>query len=94
MIRVIARTLVREECIETYCALAKEMVAQTQKESGNVSYTLNRSAENPRLFAMIEVWESRAALDAHMATEHFRRLVPQMADFAEEKYPLELYTEV
>ena len=94
MIRVVARTLVREGCLEAYYALAKELVEETRKESGNISYTLNQSAENERLHAMIEVWESRAALEAHMGSEHFRRLVPQMAAFAEEKKPLELYTEV
>ena len=94
MIKVVARTIVREECIEAYHTLAKELVAQTQKESGNISYTLNQSVENKKLHAMIEVWESGEALDAHMASEHFKRIVPQMAEYAEEKYPPELYTEV
>lgn len=94
MIKVVARTIVREECIEAYHTLAKELVAQTQKESGNISYTLNQSVENKKLHAMIEVWESGEALDAHMASEHFKRIVPQMAEYAEEKYPLELYSEV
>jgi len=94
MIKVVARTLVREECIDPYHALAKELVASTQKESGNISYTLNQSFEDKRLHAMIEVWESKEALDAHLASEHFKRIVPQMAQYAEEKYPLELYSEV
>ena len=94
MIKVVARTIVREECIEAYHTLAKELVTETQKESGNISYALNQSVENKKLHAMIEVWESREALDAHMASEHFKRIVPQMAEYAEEKYPLELYSEV
>ena len=61
MIKVVARTAVREECIEAYHTLAKELVAETQKESGNISYTLNQSLENKKLHAMIEVWESREA---------------------------------
>ena len=94
MIKVIARTLIRVECIEAYHTLAREMVEKTQKESGNISYTLNQSVENKQLHAMIEIWESKEALDAHMASEHFQRIVPQFAEMAEEKYPLELYTEV
>ena len=78
MIKVVARTIVREECIEAYHTLAKELVEETQKESGNISYTLNQSLENKKLHAMIEVWESREALDAHMASEHFKRIVPQI----------------
>ncbi|MBE6997740.1 MAG: antibiotic biosynthesis monooxygenase [Ruminococcaceae bacterium] len=94
MIRVVARTLVREENIDAYHALAKELVEKTQKERGNVSYTLNQSVEDPRMHAMIEVWESRDALEAHLASEHFLRIVPQMGQLAQEKYPLEMYTEV
>ena len=95
MIKVIARTLVREECIEAYHALARELVALTQKENGCISYTINQSTADKRLHAMIEAWEDMDALKAHMASEHFRRLVPQMGQYAEgERLPAELYTEV
>ena len=94
MIKVVARTLVREDAIEAYHALAREIVAETQKEPGNITYTMNQSAQDKRLHAMIEAWESREALDAHMASAHFKRIVPQMAQYAEESYPPEIYTEV
>ncbi len=94
MIKVVARTLVREECVEAYRALAEEIVEKSQKEPGNVFYTLNQSVENRRLYAMIEAWETMEALQTHMASEHFKRIVPQMAQYAEEKYPPELFSEV
>ena len=94
MLRVVARTLVKEGCIEAYQTLAKELVAASQRENGNVSYTMNQSVEDKRLHAMIEVWKSKDALDAHMKTEHFGRICPQLAPFAEESYPLELFEEV
>jgi quinol monooxygenase YgiN len=94
MIKVVARTLVREECIEAYHALAREIVEKTKQECGNVFYTMNQSMEDKRLHAMIEAWETMEALQAHMASEHFKRIVPQMAELAEEKYPPELYSEV
>ena len=94
MIKVVARTLVREEAIEAYHALAREIVALTSSEQGCISYTMNQSAGDKRLHAMIEAWESMEALQAHMASEHFQRIVPQMGQLAEEKYPPELYSEV
>jgi quinol monooxygenase YgiN len=94
MIKVVARTIVREECIEAYHALAREIVAETHKEPGNISYTMNQSTEDKRLHAMIEAWESMDALKAHMESEHFKRIVPQMAQYAEEHLPPEIYTEV
>ena len=94
MIKVVARTVVREECIEAYQALAREIVAETQKERGCISYTMNQSTGDKRLHAMIEVWESMDALNAHMASEHFKRLVPQMGQYAEEKLPPDIFTEL
>ena len=94
MIKVVARTLVRPECIAAYQALARELAAKTQAEPGNLSYTLNQSLETPCLHAMIEVWESREALNRHMQTEHFRRLVPELSALSEEKYPLEFFSQI
>ena len=94
MIKVVARTLVREECIEAYHALAKEIVEETKKDRGMITYTMNQSTGDKRLHAMIEAWEDMEALKSHMASEHFRRIVPQMAQYAEESYPPEIYSEV
>ncbi len=94
MIKVVARTLVREECIDAYQALAREIVEKTRQESGNVFYTMNQSVEDKRLHAMIEAWETMEALQAHMASDHFRRIVPQMGELAEENFSPELYSEI
>ncbi len=94
MIKVVAKTLVREGRVDSYKSLAGELVAETRKESGNISYTLNQDIKNNRLYAMIEAWEDQKSLDQHMASEHFRRIVPQLAEMAEENYPIEIYTEV
>ena len=94
MLIVVAKSLVKEECVEAYCKIAKELVARSQSDTGRVYYTLNVSAENPRLFAMLECWESQEALQAHMASEHFKTMVPQLGPMVEESYPLELYVEI
>ena len=94
MIKVVARTLVREECIEAYHALAKEIVEETKKDPGMITYTMNQSTTDKRLHAMIEAWEDMESLQAHMESEHFKRLVPQMAQYSEKHYPPEIYTEL
>ena len=94
MIKVVARTKVREECIEAYHALAREIVEETKKDRGMIAYTMNQSTTDKQLHAMIEAWEDMESLKAHMASEHFQRIVPQMAQYAEEAYPPEIYTEV
>lgn len=94
MIKVVARTLVREECIEAYQTLAREIVAASQNDRGVITYTMNQCTGDKRIHAMIEAWEDMESLQAHMASEHFRRIVPQMAQYAEEGYPPEIYTEI
>ncbi|GAA1318449.1 antibiotic biosynthesis monooxygenase [Leucobacter albus] len=44
----------------------------------NISYELFVDHEDPGHFIFVEEWPDRAALDAHCATEHFTRLVPQI----------------
>ena len=94
MIKVVAKSLVKEACVEAYTKLAKELVDKSQSDAGMVYYTLNISVENPRLFAMLECWENQEALQAHMASEHFTTMVPQLGPMVEEGYPLELFVEV
>ena len=62
-------------------------------EEGNITYTLNQDINNPRAFAMIEIWKDQDAIDKHNASEHFRTLVPKLGVMAEEK-SIALYQEV
>ena len=94
MIKIVARRVVRADRIEAYQALARELVACSQAEPGNISYTLNQSVSDPRVHTMLEVWRDRAAIDAHNASEHFTRIVPQLGALVEQADPVELYTEV
>ena len=80
MLKIVARMKVKEERVETFKTLFKELVESTVKEEGNVSYTLNVSNKYPQRFLLIEVWKDQAALDKHMASEPFKRLLPQISE--------------
>ena len=94
MIKIIARRVVRAEDIDKYETLARELVEKSQAEAGNVSYTLNKSVADPKVHTFIEIWKDQAAIDAHNASEHFTRLVPQLGALVEHADPVELYTEL
>ncbi len=94
MIKILANRLILEECVEVYLRTASELVSASQAEPGCVTYTLNRCVENPRQFCFIEIWKDQAAIDSHNASEHFTRIVPQLAKLVEISYPVEHYTEV
>ena len=94
MIKIVSRRIIRPDCIERFQSLARELARASQKEPGCLGYTLNQSREDPRLHAFIEFWADQAALDAHGASEHFRRLVPQFVELTEERPPVEYYEEL
>ena len=94
MIKIIARRVIRPDCIEAFHTLAQELAAASRAEAGNLSYTLNQSPADVRLHAFIEVWQDQAAIDAHNRSEHFTRIVPQFAALTEERLPVEFFTEL
>jgi quinol monooxygenase YgiN len=55
-------------------ALLRELREASRKEEGVVAFEVGRSQEKPNVFALWEAYRDKAALDAHMATEHFKRL--------------------
>jgi len=72
MIAVVAGITIKEGKFEDYVKCAERMTAETRKEIGCKAYEFCQNADEPLKCAMIEKWESRAALDAHMQTTHFK----------------------
>jgi quinol monooxygenase YgiN len=61
-----------EERVErTLLALA----AEARKEPGCRAFRPTRSVDDPRVFVIYEEYDDEAALEAHSASEHFRRYV-------------------
>ena len=92
MVKVVARSKIREGQIEAYKKLAAELVRKTRKEEGCISYELFQDAQNQNIFAFIESWNSRDALDRHMKSAHFQRIIPQMAPLREGPAEINVYS--
>lgn len=52
-----------------------EMVGLTRAEPGCLGYDLYQSVDDPSLMFLYENWTDQAALDKHMNTSHFYRIV-------------------
>jgi Uncharacterized conserved protein len=78
MIVVYAKSIVVEKNVEKFLQLAKELIEETRKENGNVSYELVRGTENKSIFAFIEKWADKEVLDTHMKTKHFTTIIPEL----------------
>lgn len=59
---------------EALLKVAAPCVTATRKEDGCISYTPYLSVENDDDIFVFEQWASKAALDAHMQTAHFKEL--------------------
>ena len=94
MIKITARQVIKKECIAKYRELTRELVAKSQAEEGNISYTSNQSISDERVHCFIEYWKDQAAIDTHNTTEHFQRIIPQLSEMFDEPEIVDLYTEV
>ena len=93
-IHIVARDHFKTECVEDALKLVQELVAATRREPGNLAYTYCRDANAPDTFAMLEVWDSQEAMTAHLQSEHFTRILPQLTEKMAEPTRLEVYHEL
>jgi quinol monooxygenase YgiN len=56
-------------------SMFRELRAASRKEEGVIEFEVGRSREKPSVFALWEVYRDQAAIDAHVASDHFKRLV-------------------
>lgn len=71
-LRVVARMIARPEAVDEVRAVLSGLVGPTRAEAGCVVYELLQNRNDPTDFTFVEEWESDAALDAHLASEHLR----------------------
>lgn len=94
MIKVVARKLVNEGKVEEVIGLYDQLVEASRKEEGCIKYELYQDEEDPRVLAVMEEWESKEALNKHMKTEHFIKLVPMIGGLTEKKVDKNIYNKI
>lgn len=55
--------------------LFRELRDASRQEAGVIQFEVGRSREKPNVFALWEVYRDQGAVDAHVASEHFKRIV-------------------
>lgn len=71
-----------EENRKKAIALATELVELSLHDDGCIDYDLLGSLTNTDRLVIYETWRDDASLKAHMASDHFRRLVPEIEKVA------------
>jgi quinol monooxygenase YgiN len=92
-VHVIARFVASEGSENQLRALLHGMLAPTHAESGCELYELYESDSRGR-FYLNETWESRDALDRHLATPHFQRLKQVGGELVKEPFEVNIVKEV
>jgi quinol monooxygenase YgiN len=72
---VVARWRAKAGSEERVLAVLDELTAATRAEPGCVGYTPHRSTEDPQDLMIFERYADEDAFQAHVDSEHFRRLV-------------------
>lgn len=77
--------------LEEALPLLREMVECSRKEPGCISYELCELVGEADATAMIETWADEEAMKAHMNSEHFQRIFPQLIKLSAQPARVETY---
>ncbi len=91
MLRIVADNYVLPEKKEEFLKYAEQLVKETRKEDGNLSYHLHVDLKDECHLTFIEEWKDQDAIDAHNGSSHFQELVPKMAQCASKPGTCDIY---
>lgn len=58
---------------EKFLEQAKDLIAGSRAEEGNISYQLYQDTNETNAFVMVEEWKDMEAIKYHGQTEHYKR---------------------
>jgi len=90
-LRVIARIKAQADKVEELRSVLISLVEPTRKEPGCFSYTLLQNNEDPTDFTLVEEWESKQALESHLASKHFKDAGGKLPGLVAVKADIRLY---
>lgn len=69
---------VEADKVEEWLCMAAKLASHTRREDGCISYNFIRVVGTNTTFRIVENWRDEIALEAHVASKHFRKFVPAM----------------
>ncbi|HEY0105099.1 MAG TPA: putative quinol monooxygenase [Rhizomicrobium sp.] len=76
---IVATVKIKEGTNEAFEAAARELMAAVRaNEPGNTFYQFCRSKADPTIYVAMEIYADQAAVDAHLASDHFRTMGAKM----------------
>ncbi len=69
---VVATIKVKTGHLEQVKSEAQQLINLTRIEPGCIEYVLHQDNQDPFVLVFVERWESKDALESHIASEHFQ----------------------
>ena len=83
MIYVLANFEVKNDKLLDFINLCNELIKESRKEDGCISYHLQQNTEKENNFVFIEEWKSNEAIQKHNSSKHFTKIVPLLVEMCE-----------
>ena len=94
MIKVVFKFKLKPDVsVEYYLVIAREAIAETRKEKGCISYTINVDINDLTILTMLEEWEDQESLNQHNKNEKVQKIVQELKKLRESS-EINLYREV
>lgn len=91
MVTIIAKSIIKNGMKDKFKKLAAELIASSRKEEGCISYNLYEDINNKNVLTFMEEWKDENTIKLHNKSEHFIRIVPELAKLRLEKPEINLY---
>jgi len=95
MFVVIARIKAKEEAVDRIEAIFEDMVQWvTENEAETLTYTCNRSHDEPTRFTFFERYANKKAFEAHSSSNRFAEMAASLRGLVDGPIALETYDEI
>ena len=84
MIQILAIFKVKNYKLSDFIKICNELIEESRKEEGCVSYHLQQITERENYLVFVEEWKSNEAIEKHNSSEHFTRIVPLLVEMCED----------
>jgi quinol monooxygenase YgiN len=80
--------------VEELKDLLLSLVPETHQENGCIQYDLLQNQDDPADFTFVEVWASRADLDAHLSSDRLQAAFPKLEGLVSQAPDIRVYRQI
>lgn len=85
MILIVVKWKIRPEKVDGWLAEIDPFTQAVRAEEGNLFFEWSRSVDEPDTFVLVEGFRDAAAGEAHVATDHFQKVLEWTPDWVAER---------